>query len=122
MDDIWNRKTVGAIKLHASPKSIGHNPDGDLRGPADYQKLYNTYAGAFPDWHIERDWFVSEGSMVACHYTFSTTHKGILAGVAASSKEVSVHGVGIFRLEGLQLVEERVIGGTLSLMQQIGAA
>ena len=89
---------------------------------AQYRETFDTYAGAFPDCNIEIDQFVSEGSTVACHYTFSGTHQGDLAGIPASAKKVSVQGIGIFRLEGAQLVEERVVWNALTMMRQIGAA
>ena len=121
-DEVWNQKNAGSIEKYVSANYVGRSPEGDVNGLDGFRQVYATYTTAFPDCRIVIEQLLSEGDMVAFHYVFHGTHKGELAGIAPTGKSVSVHGVGISRLEGGKVAEDRVVWDTLSLMQQIGAA
>lgn len=48
------------------------------------------------------------------------THKGELAGIPATGKQVTIEQIGIFRLVGGKIVERWVISDRQSLIQQLG--
>ena len=64
---------------------------------------------------------LAEGDKVTYRWTFTGTHKGPLAGIAASGRKVSVGGIGIFRVAGGKASELRLLWDKYALMQQIGA-
>lgn len=122
MEEVWNKKSQGAVEKYISPDYIGRNPDGDLRGRDGFEQLFETYTTAFPDCNVSIEQLVSQGDWVAFHYIWSGTQQGELAGVAPSGRSVSIHGIGFAKIEDGKVAEDRVVWDTLKLMQQIGAA
>jgi SnoaL-like polyketide cyclase len=56
-----------------------------------------AYATAFPDFRLVIDDLVADADKVAFRWTFNGTHRGPLADIRASGKQVSVsNNVGIF--------------------------
>ena len=120
VEDLWHKKTSALIDELYAPTYVLHSPDGVLRGPAGYRRLYTVYTTAFPDIRFTIEDMVAEGDKVATHYTVRGTHTGDLRGIAPTRKQVTVMGTGIHRVAGGQVVEERSVWDTLSLMQQLG--
>ena len=120
VEDLWHKKTPALIDELYAPTYVMHSPDGVLRGPAGYRHLYTVYTTAFPDIHFMIEDMIAEGDKVVTHYTASGTHMGDLRGIAPTRKQVTVMGTTIHRFAGGQVVEDRAIWDTWSLMQQLG--
>src|SRR5439155_20587747 len=95
--------------------------DGDLRAQTGANPLYSDYATAFTDFRINPDDTLADGNKVVVRYTFTGTHKGALAAIPASGKQVTVQGIAVFRLAGDKADEVRFVWDKFALMQQIGA-
>ena|SRR2546426_11633408 len=121
IEDHWNRKNPALVgELFAATVAI-HTPDGVLNAHDGARQLLNAYATAFPDFHLSIDDLLADGDRVTWRWTFTGTHKGPLASIAASGKTVSVGGIGIIRVTGGKASELRLIWDKYALMQQIGA-
>lgn len=77
---------------------------------------------AFPDLHITFEDTVAEGDKVASRITLQGTHKGELAGIPVTGKQIKVAGLSIDRLEGGKFVETFVISDVLGMLRQLGVA
>jgi steroid delta-isomerase-like uncharacterized protein len=122
VEDHWNKKNPAVVSDLFDAKAAIYTPDGVLNGHDGAKQLLAAYATAFPDFRLNIDDLLSDGDKVALRYGFTGTHKGPLAGSAASGKSVSVQGnVGIFQIAGGKVKELRLVWDKYALMQQIGA-
>ncbi|PYR62471.1 MAG: ester cyclase [Acidobacteria bacterium] len=120
-EDHWNRKNRSLADELYAPSAILHTPDGVLRGLQGATDLFDAYATAFPDFHLTLDDLVAEGDKVAARWTFEGTHRGPLAGIAATGKRVNVaNGVAIYRVAGGKIAEGNFAWDKFELMQQLG--
>ena len=121
IEDHWNQKNGSlASELFAKDVSL-FTPDGDLQGVEGASGLYNAYATAFPDFRLRSDDVIAEGDRVAVRYTFTGTHRGQLADVAATGRAVNAQGIVIFRVADAKVNEVRFVWDKYSLLQQLGA-
>ena len=67
------------------------------------------------------DDLIAEGDKVAVRWTFEGTHRGPLAGIAATGNRVNVaNGVAIYRIVGGKIAEGNFAWDKFELMQQLG--
>jgi steroid delta-isomerase-like uncharacterized protein len=106
-----------------APGYVGHDPSEPelIRGPEGLKAQSEKYLAAFPDGRITVDEQFSEGNRVATRWTGRGTHKGELAGISATGKEVTVSGLTISHLEGDKVMEEWTTWDTLGMLVQLGA-
>ncbi len=76
---------------------------------------------AFPDLNITLDDVFSSGDKVAYRMTIKGTHKAELMGIPATNKAVTIGSIGVARVSGEKIVEERENFDELGRMQQLGA-
>jgi steroid delta-isomerase-like uncharacterized protein len=121
VEEHWNKKNPELIgELFAATVAI-HTPDGVLHGHDGAKQLLNGYASAFPDYGLNIDDLLTDGDKVTLRWTFTGTHTGSLAGIAASGRAVRVGGLGIFQIAAGKATELRLVWDKFALMQQIGA-
>ena len=106
-----------------SPDAIFYVPwsTEPMRGPAGYLAIIGIMRGGFPDiqWTLEE--MVAEGDKVAARFTMRGTHRGTFFGVPPTERKIVAQAMNIYRLSGVQFVEERGLPDMLGLLQQIGA-
>lgn len=120
IEDLWNQQTPALIDALYAPECIIHTPDGALHGLAGARQLYAAYTTAFPDMHFTMEDVVAEGDTVVIRYPFAGTHRGPLRGIAPTGKAVTVAGMVLLRWADRQVIEQRGVWDSLSLMQQLG--
>jgi predicted ester cyclase len=119
IENHWNQKNGALVSdVFASHVSM-HTPDGLLAGHEGANLLLEMYATAFPDFRFSVDDLLADRDQVVVRYTFTGTHTGALAGIAASGRPVLVDGVGIYRLAAGKCTELRLLWDKYALMQQI---
>lgn len=91
------------------------------RGPEGFKRVVNMLHTAFPDLTFTIEDMFAEGDLVAVRWTAVGTHRGPFLGIPASGKKFKIDGMGTYRVEFGQLVENLVNEDSLSLLQQIGA-
>ena len=76
---------------------------------------------AFSDTHFTIEEQIAEGDKVATRVTMRSVHnRGDFQGLPPTGKEIVTGGVTIERIKDGKIVERRVIGGWLGLLQQLG--
>ena len=65
---------------------------------------------------------IADDDKVVLHWRFSATHQGDFLGVAATSKEVTVQGLALFRVMHGKIAEDTSYWDNLSILEQLGAA
>ncbi len=73
---------------------VGHSTGGGE--VARY--LYRTSRAAFPDFHAEIHWQISDGDRVTTYKTYHGTHEGTFWGLAPTGRKVHFEAVDVMRL------------------------
>jgi predicted ester cyclase len=95
---------------------------GQPPGKDSVRFFVNMIRNAFPDIKVKTiDASLAEGDMEACHVVLTGTHRGEMAGIAATGKSVEFDGTDIIRVDGGKVAEHWGTTDNLRLMQQIGA-
>jgi steroid delta-isomerase-like uncharacterized protein len=121
VEEHWNEKNPGLVnELFGSSVSL-ETPDGTLTGLEGASFLLQAYATAFPDFRLIIDDLLADGNQVVFRWTFTGTHRGPLADVAASGRQVSVpRGIGIFRINAGKVDQGYLAWDKYALLQQLG--
>ena len=80
----------------------------------------STKNAAYPDTHYTIDDMLAEGDKVVSRWTAHGTHQGVLMGIPATGKQVTVTGITIDRIVDDQVVESWSIFDALGMLQQLG--
>lgn len=114
-----NRRDVDGVIKHCAPDSkfqVG-SQTLDLAG---YKQFLSTYFSAFPDTEFTIEDLIAEGDKVAVCYTFRGTHLGEFQGILPTGKQVNVMGMTMARVANGKVVEARINGDPLGILQQLG--
>jgi steroid delta-isomerase-like uncharacterized protein len=120
--DAVNTGDLAAAAELVAPDYVDHSaPPGNPGGPAGFTAAIQMYRAAFPDffWTIED--MIGEGDKVAIRVTARGTHRGELMGIAPTGKQVTVTGIGVWRIADGKVAEAWVNRDLLGLLQQLGA-
>jgi len=121
IEDHWNKKNAALVSELFAPNVSLETPDGVLTGLEGASFLLQAYATAFPDFRLIIEDLLADGNEVAFRWTFTGTHGGPLAGVAASGRQVRVpRGIGIFRINAGKVDQGYLAWDKYALLQQLG--
>jgi steroid delta-isomerase-like uncharacterized protein len=99
---------------------VWHGPGTEVHGPEGWKQLAETYRNAFPDIVCTIDDQIAEGDKVATRFTARGTHRGELAGVAASGRYVTVPCLILERIVNGKIVESFEAFDQLGMFEAIG--
>lgn len=95
---------------------------GQPPGKDGVRYFVNAIRTAFPDIKVKTmEASLADGNMEACHVILTGTHRGEMAGMAATGKSVEFGTTDIIRVEDGKVAEHWGTTDNLSLMQQLGA-
>jgi steroid delta-isomerase-like uncharacterized protein len=121
-DEIFNKRNLKAVdEYFAEDATIGFAPPGIPPNREFFKQTMGAYLAAFPDLHVVLEDQIAEGDKVASRFSVTGTHKGELAGVAASGKAVDYTGVNFIEVRDGKIVAVWGASDQLRVMRQIGA-
>jgi steroid delta-isomerase-like uncharacterized protein len=122
VEDHWNKKNPALVsELFAGNLSLD-TPDGMLMGLEGASLLLQAYQTAFPDFRLIIDDLLADGDQVVLRWTFTGTHRGPLADIAASGRSVSLpRGIAIFHIDSGKVDQGYMAWDKYGLLQQLGA-
>jgi steroid delta-isomerase-like uncharacterized protein len=118
---VLNDKRLEKIEELFSDEAIDHIGQQIIKGRAKVKEGIGAFLRAFPDIQVTVNRMVGEGDFVVSHSTWTATHQGLFAGIAASGKQVALTGVDVFRLSNGKIIEHWGYADFVTLIQQIGA-
>jgi steroid delta-isomerase-like uncharacterized protein len=121
LDTIWNRRDLTNLAEFLAPNVISYPPHDRREGIEDFKENFREIYQAVPDLQFTLEDLVAEGDRVADRWQIRGTHRGEIAGIAPTGKQVSWTGMAFFRIEKGKIVEHWNEVDRLSLMQQLGA-
>ena len=99
---------------------VWRGPGAEARGRDGWKQVAKTYRDAYPDLTMTIDEQIADGDVVVTRFTARGTHRGALAGVAASGRAVTVPCVVMTRIVNGRIAEDREYFDQLGMFQQIG--
>jgi steroid delta-isomerase-like uncharacterized protein len=121
-DEIFNKRNLEAVdEYFAEDAVIGFAPPGIPPDREYFKETIGPYLTAFPDLNVVVEDQIAEDGTVASRFSVSGTHKGELAGIAASGNEVDYTGVNYIKVRDGKIVEVWGASDQLRVMRQIGA-
>ncbi|MET0026179.1 MAG: ester cyclase [Candidatus Thiodiazotropha sp.] len=120
IEQVINAGNFPVINEVIHPDYVYRSPDQVLYGAEPLKDLLKAYRCAFPDLHIRIDEMVSNDQKTVIAFTLRGTHQGHLMGMAATGRQVKVHGMIISHFENGKIIEEWELVDQLSLHQQLG--
>ena len=124
IEEGWNQgNTDMADEVYASgftAKDI-HDQSKVLQGPQGIKQSVMETRAALPDIHFTIDHLIAEGDLVVGAFTIRGTHKGVLAGIPPTGKQVTMRGISIDRIRNGKFVETWTYFDALGFLQQLGA-
>ena len=115
-----NAKNLDAIPELVTEDWAWHGPGQELHGKKGIKELVETYVSAFPDLEFSVDEMLADGDKVTTRWSAQGTHKGELAGIAATGKTMQINGINVSRLENGKIAEEWESFDQLGMMKQLG--
>jgi predicted ester cyclase len=121
-----NRQDVDAW---AGVYSVDATNHGHAAGREGLRAIFQDLVRAFPDWHYELGQVVVEGDVVMAEIVMTGTHLGtcqlpvlggLLVGVPATGRRVTVHHAHSYRIVDGYIVEHHAVRDDLGMLQQLG--
>ena len=120
VEEVINNGDYSVLGELIHPNYVYRSPDQELHGPDALEGLFTAYRTAFPDLNTEIDDLITAGDKAVISITLTGTHEGDLMGIAATGKQVKVHGMVLSRFEDGKIVDEWEILDMLAMFQQLG--
>jgi steroid delta-isomerase-like uncharacterized protein len=122
IDALFTKGDLSAVDRYLSDDFVDHDApfQSPTPGREGLREAGRMMRAGFPDWHSEVHLLVAEGDLVVEHFTASGTHRGEIMGVAPTGRELSLHGIQIFRLDSGRIVERWGRLDELGFLQQLG--
>lgn len=124
-EQVWEKGNQEAIDELFAPEFVNHAATSALPpGPAGLRKNYSSTSAAFPDVRFSIDDIFSsqDSNRVVVRYTMRGTHHGPFQGIQPTGNQVSVKGIGIYRVENDRIAEGWVLRDSLNLLKQLEVA
>jgi predicted ester cyclase len=94
---------------------------GQPPGKDGVRFFVNAIRAAFPDIKVKTmEPYLADGDLEACHVILTGTHRGEMAGMAATGKSVEFGTTDIIRVEDGKVAEHWGTTDNLGLMRQLG--
>lgn len=94
---------------------------GEIRGPAEFRRFFESLRAAFSDFEARREEIVGEGDRVVLRATVTGRHTGDFLGIPATGTGIEVPGIRIFRLADGLIAEIWLVFDTFGLLRQLDA-
>ena len=95
-----------------TPQPGGFTPDRD-----GARNLYRALRAAFPDFHAEIHWQISDGDRVTTYKTYHGTHEGTFWGLAPTGRKIHFETVDVMRVRNGKITDHWGVANLLSLLR-----
>lgn len=104
-----------------APDAIFREPGRMVQGREAFRQRVADFVAAFPDLRCSIDDVMANDDRVAVRWTLHGTHEGAFGPYPATSKQVTLTGIGLHRVANGQMVEGWGCFDSLGAAQQLGA-
>ncbi|MRG44629.1 hypothetical protein GFS24_05865 [Chitinophaga sp. SYP-B3965] len=116
-DEALNKRNLGLLKEYISPEFVGIR---GVKGPEGFGIPGDQLIKGFSDvqWNVQE--VIAEGDKVMVRWKLHGTHNGQYTDYAATGKEVTNDGLGIFLFKDGKVISSQVFTDRLGFLQQLG--
>jgi steroid delta-isomerase-like uncharacterized protein len=118
---VWNERDPARVDEFFAAGHVfraAGSPPLDREG---HRQMIAHFQEAFPDGRNASEELLADGDKVVQRWTYRGTHRGAFQGIPPTGRQVTLTGISIWRVEGIQIVESWHELDTLGLLQQLGA-
>jgi predicted ester cyclase len=119
--DAFNRGDLNAGAQCLDAGCVLHAPGGDVPGIEGWKQFAGMYRTAFPDCELHIEDILVDGDQVIVRFTARGTHRGDLAGVAPTGRQVAMPCIMISKVVKQKIVESWEVFDQLGLFQTLGS-
>jgi steroid delta-isomerase-like uncharacterized protein len=120
-EEVWSKGNLAVVDELYAPNFVCHLVVGpEWRGPEGVKQGVARHRRSFPDWNEHVEDIIAEGDKVVTRFTSSGTHKGELAGIAPTGKQVKISEIAIYRIADGKIVEQWGIPDLQGMQRQLG--
>jgi predicted SnoaL-like aldol condensation-catalyzing enzyme len=112
-DEVWNRKTPGAIAAIMPAHCVAHTENGSVVGPEAFAAIHAQFVALMPDIQFTIEAGIHEGGLVALRWHAVATGPG--------SEQITIRGCTWHRYEDGVIVDGWDFYNLGGLMQCLGA-
>lgn len=126
MQSVEDRNRLAAARTRLSPAARGGAEQllrqgfEHLRGWCDARGIALDLDTAFPDRRYGLDVALAEGDEVWLRFSLRGTHRGVFCGIAATGREIGIHGVAILTFRDGRWIDSWTFADELGLLLQLG--
>jgi steroid delta-isomerase-like uncharacterized protein len=118
--DRLNEHDAWSVKQLWTSETLERFPDRTCRGRDDIAEYFEDAFRAMPDFHLDIISIAGQDDHVFVQWHLTGTHRGVLLGVDATGKALSIDGVDHFILRDGNVVSNFVIFDQMQYARQIG--
>lgn len=119
--EAWNAWNFAVMdKIVASDFSVRAFGRAEVKGLKSLKQLATSSRSIFPDGRFAIESIITEGDLVAIHWSWRRTHQGEYLGIAATRKQVTETGTSFYRITDGKIAEMWGDENALGLLQQLG--
>ncbi len=122
VEQVWNRGDVASLERLTTPDFayvLGSQPPRDRQAMSEFITATRV---AFPDWAVQIEQAIVEGTTVAVRWRGRVTHGGPFRGLAPTGRTIAVTGINMYGIRAGKIYIEWEQMDSLGLLQQLGAA
>jgi steroid delta-isomerase-like uncharacterized protein len=123
-EELLGQGNMAAADELVDPNLIAHDSGAVMiplpPGRQGVKQFFSDLRVKLPDLQISVDDLLAEGDKVAARWTVRGTNLGPFGAMAATGKQMTVTGIGIYRLAGGKIVEYWTELDMLGTMNQLG--
>jgi len=118
--EAFNRGDLNAGAQLLDEGHVLHAPGADARGPEGWKQFAAMYRMAFPDCELLIEDLLADGDRVVTRFTARGTHRGVLAGIQPTGRQVTVPCIMISQVSNGKVVESWETFDQLGMFQALG--
>lgn len=119
-EEVWNERRDGAIDELMAEGAYGHVEGGELRGPAEFRTMRNTFLNSLSDIRIEVEDVIAEDENAVVRWRARGTHDGPGFGVEATRRSIDIRGMTWLVVREGKIVEGWDTWNFAALLQTLG--
>src|SRR2546421_4039312 len=126
IEERWNQRKLDTADELIAEDCVTHQlraleeSGGAPRSPELVKREAAGWLAAFPDLTFELEQMIAADDQVVSRYMIHGTHTGAWCGVSPTGRTIAVPMMTIHRIYHGKIVEDWVLVGTLTLLQQLG--
>ncbi len=121
IEQVWNRGDLASLERLTTPDFAYYLGSQAPRGCQAMSEFIAATRVAFPDWSVQVEQVIVEGTAVAVRWRGCVTHSGPFRGLPPTGRTIAVTGINMYAIRAGKICGEWEQADSLGMLQQLGA-